>query len=142
MEYSLLAWFSYLGLLDRVQARTQRLTRLKAPGATAQILQPLQQRCDVGGICVMYKAHMMQLLQLAALRLNPRAPPSHATHAAHNIDLQVTVPFVRTKHYLRSFPPRYGRLWNILVRQTDLHLTTSLHVFISAVNVSLQAQPT
>ncbi|KAG0730185.1 hypothetical protein GWK47_028790 [Chionoecetes opilio] len=67
---------SYLGLLDRVQARAQRLARLKASDAAAQIFQPLQQRRDVAGMCVMYKAHRMELLQLAALRLNPRAPPS------------------------------------------------------------------
>ncbi|KAG0723673.1 hypothetical protein GWK47_005430 [Chionoecetes opilio] len=135
MEYSPLAWSScppsYLGLLDRVQARAQRLARLKAPEAAAQIIQPLQQRRDVAGMCVMYKAHKMQLLQLAELRLNPRARPSHSTRAAHNIDHQVTVPFARTEHYLRSFLPRYGRLWNTLVRQTDLHLTTSLHAFKS-----------
>ncbi|KAG0718387.1 hypothetical protein GWK47_007700 [Chionoecetes opilio] len=135
MEYSPLAWSScppsYLGLLDRVQARAQRLARLKAPEAAAQIIQPLQQRRDVAGMCVMYKAHRMQLLQLAELRLNPRARPSHSTRAAHNIDHQVTVPFARTEHYLRSFLPRYGRLWNTLVRQTDLHLTTSMHAFKS-----------
>ncbi|KAG0711251.1 hypothetical protein GWK47_021017 [Chionoecetes opilio] len=56
-------------------------------------------------MCVMYKAHRMQLLQLAELRLNPRARPSHSTRAAHNIDHQVTVPFARTEHYLRSFYP-------------------------------------
>ncbi|KAG0720251.1 hypothetical protein GWK47_048893 [Chionoecetes opilio] len=117
---------SYLGLLDRVQARAKRLARLKAPEAAAHIIQPLQQRRDVAGMCVMYKADRMQLLQLAELRLNPRARPSHATRVAHNIDRQVTVPFARTEHYLRSFLPRYGRLWNTLVRQTDLHLTTSM----------------
>ncbi|KAG0723280.1 putative RNA-directed DNA polymerase from transposon BS [Chionoecetes opilio] len=137
MEYSPLAWSScppsYLRLLDRAQARAQRLARLKAPEAAAQIIQPLQQRRDVAGMCVMYKAHRMQLLQLAELRLNPRARPSHSTRAAHNIDHQVTVPFARTEHYLRSFLPRYGRLWNTLVRQTDLHLTTSMHAFKSDV---------
>ncbi|KAG0717051.1 hypothetical protein GWK47_055227 [Chionoecetes opilio] len=142
MECSPLAWSScppsYLGLLDRVQARAQRLARLKAPEVAAQIIQPLQQRRDVAGMCVMYKAHRMQLLQLAELRLNPRARPSHATRAAHNIDHQVTVPFARTEHYLRSFLPRYGRLWNTLVRQTDLHLTTSLHAFKSALPVFVE----
>ncbi|KAG0726212.1 hypothetical protein GWK47_037082 [Chionoecetes opilio] len=96
MEYSPLALSScppsYLRLLDRVQARAQRLAWLKAPEGAAQIIQPLQQRRDVAGMCVMYKAHRMQLLQLAELRLNPRARPSHSTRAAHNIDHQVTVP--------------------------------------------------
>ncbi|KAG0693680.1 hypothetical protein GWK47_003184 [Chionoecetes opilio] len=135
MEYSPLAWSScppsYLGLLDRVQAIVQRLARLKAPEAAAQIIQPLQQRRDVAGMCVMYKVHRMQLLQLAELRLNPLARPSHSTRAAHNIDHQVTVPLARTEHYLRYFLPRYGRLWNTLVHQTDLHLTTFLHAFKS-----------
>ncbi|KAG0719310.1 hypothetical protein GWK47_050781 [Chionoecetes opilio] len=93
-------------------------------------------------MCVMYKAHRMPLLQLAEMRLNPRARPSHSTRAVHNIDHQVTVPFARTEHYLRSFLPRYGRLWNTLVRQTDLHLTTSLHAFKSGVNAWLQAELT
>ncbi|KAG0715596.1 hypothetical protein GWK47_011554 [Chionoecetes opilio] len=89
-------------------------------------------------MCVMYKIHRMQLLHLAELRLNPRAPPFHATLAAHNIDHQVTVPFAKTEHYLRSFLPRYGRLWNTLVCQTDLHLTTSLHAFKSGAKAWLQ----
>ncbi|KAG0704441.1 hypothetical protein GWK47_024684 [Chionoecetes opilio] len=145
MEYSPLAWSScppsYLGLLDRVQARAQRLARLKAPEAAAQIIQPLQQRRDVAGMCVMYKAHRMQLLQLAELRLNPRARPFHSTRVAHNINHQVTVPFAKTEHYLRSFLSRYGRLWNTLVRQTDLHLTTSLHAFKSGLRLNPRARP-
>ncbi|KAG0718083.1 hypothetical protein GWK47_053173 [Chionoecetes opilio] len=93
-------------------------------------------------MCVMYKAHWMQLLQLAELRLNPRARPSHSTHAAHNIDHQVIMHFARMEHYLRSFLSRYGRLWNTLVRQSDLHLTTSVHAFKSGVNAWLQAELT
>ncbi|KAG0729170.1 hypothetical protein GWK47_030920 [Chionoecetes opilio] len=77
-----------------------------------------------------------ELLQLAELRLNPRARPSHSTRAAHNIDHQVTVPFARTEHYLRSFLPRYGRLWNTLVRQTH-HFPAA---FKSGVNAWLQAE--
>ncbi|KAG0715908.1 hypothetical protein GWK47_010845 [Chionoecetes opilio] len=97
MEYSPLAWSScppsYLRLLDRVQARAQRLARLKAPEAAAQIIQPLQQRRDVAGMCVMYKAHRMQLLQLARLRLNPRTRPLPFYPCGPNIAHQVTVPF-------------------------------------------------
>ncbi|KAG0721335.1 hypothetical protein GWK47_006394 [Chionoecetes opilio] len=93
-------------------------------------------------MCVMHKAHRMQLLQLAELRLNPQARPSHSTRAAHNIDHQVTGPFAKTEHYLRSFLPRYGQLWNTLVHQTDLHLTTSLHAFKLGVNDWLQAELT
>ena len=145
MEYSPLAWSScpqsYLGLLDRVQARAQRLARLKAPAGAAYNCQPLQQRRDVAGLCVMYKVHRMQLPQLAGLRLDSPAPTLHATRAAHNTDHQVIVPFARTEYYLRSFLPRYSRLWNTLVRQTDMYLTMSLQVFKTNVNNWLQGQP-
>ncbi|KAG0715323.1 hypothetical protein GWK47_012205 [Chionoecetes opilio] len=47
---------------------------------------------------------------------------------------QVTVPFSRTDHHLRSFLPRYGRLWNQLVHQTDLHHHASLQEFKRGVN--------
>ena len=82
----------------------------------------------------------MQLHQLSSLRLNTPPPPLHDTRAAHNTDHQVTVPYARTEYYLRSFLPRYSRLWNSLVRQTDLHLTTSMQVFKTGVNVWLQMQ--
>jgi len=143
MEYSPLAWSScppsYLGLLDRVQARAQRLSRMRTPEGDVRSLQPLQQRRDVAGMCVMYKVQRMHLPQLAALRLNPPAPLPN--RAAYNNEHQVAVPYARTEHYLRSFLPRYSRLWNTLVRQTDLHLTTSLQVFKSGVNVWLQVEP-
>ncbi|KAG0725741.1 hypothetical protein GWK47_038033 [Chionoecetes opilio] len=142
-----LAWsscpLSYLRLLDRVQARAKRLARLKAPEAAAQIIQPLQQRRDVAGMCVMYKAHRVQTFpQLAELGPQPtdQALPLYPCGPQHRH--QVTVPFARTEHYLRSFLPRYGRLWNTLVRQTDLHLTTSMHAFKSGVNAWLQAELT
>ncbi|KAG0723089.1 hypothetical protein GWK47_043294 [Chionoecetes opilio] len=56
--------------------------------------------------------------KLAELRLNPRGKALPFTRAAHNIDHQVTVHFARTD-IPRSFLPRYGRLWNTLVRKTD-----------------------
>lgn len=144
MEYSPLAWSScppsYLGLLDRIQARAQRLAQLKTPDDAALILQPLQQRRDVAGMCVMYKTHRIQLPQLAALRLNPPVPQPHATRGTLNSDHQVVVPYARTENYLRSFLPRYGRLWNTMVRQTNLHLTTSMQVFKSCINVWLQGE--
>ncbi|KAG0725885.1 hypothetical protein GWK47_037730 [Chionoecetes opilio] len=79
----------------------------------------------------MYKALRVQLLQLAELRLNPRARPSHSTRAATNRP-SGDVPFARTEHYLRSFLPRMVDYGNTLVRQTHLHLTTSRKAFKSA----------
>ncbi|KAG0715534.1 60S ribosomal protein L23 [Chionoecetes opilio] len=122
MEYSTLAWSScppsYLGLLDRVQARAQRLARLKAPEAAAQIIQPLQQRRDVAGMCVMYKAHRMQLLQLVELHLNPWARPSHSTRAAHNIDHQqsciIRAPVALWMNtFAPSLPQASGKVWKV-----------------------------
>ncbi|KAG0728236.1 hypothetical protein GWK47_032923 [Chionoecetes opilio] len=62
MEYAPLTWSScppsYLSLLDKVQARAQRLIRLKAlQDQLLPPLQPLQQRRDVAGLCVVYKTH-------------------------------------------------------------------------------------
>ncbi|KAG0712987.1 hypothetical protein GWK47_017243 [Chionoecetes opilio] len=81
---------------------------------------------DVAGMGVCYTAHSMQLLQLAELRLNPRAGPPIYPCGPH-IDHQVTVPFARTEHYLRSFlTPAYvvdyGTPW---CARNDLHITTS-----------------
>ncbi|KAG0729557.1 hypothetical protein GWK47_030068 [Chionoecetes opilio] len=97
--------------LDRVQPRA-RHGKAESSEADAQIIQPLQQRRDVVDMCVMYRLTGCKLLQLAELRLNPRAPASHATQLRpHNIDHQVTdLPFPRTEHYLAPLLPRYGRL--------------------------------
>ncbi|ROT71085.1 hypothetical protein C7M84_010604 [Penaeus vannamei] len=132
---------SYLGLLDKIQQRAQRLICLKAPlDQSSPLMQPLQQRRDVAGLCVIYKTHKQSAPHLTALRQPWSQPHGHATRAAATGDDQLVVPFARTETFLRSFLPRYTRMWNHLVQQTQLHRTTSLHTFKSAIN--LQSRPT
>jgi len=139
MEYAPLTWSScppsYLGLLDKIQQRAQRLICLKAPpDQSSPLMQPLQQRRDVAGLCVIYKTHKQSAPHLTALRQPWSQPHGHATRVAATGDDQLVVPFARTETFLRSFLPRYTRMWNHLVQQTQLHRTTSLHTFKSAVN--------
>ena len=142
MEYAPLTWSScppsYLGLLDQVQHRAQRLITDKAPPLQQPApMQSLQHRRDVAGLCVMYKVHKQSAPHLASLRQPWAAPLSHATRDSRWRERQVTVPFARTETFLRSFVPRYTRLWNSLVRQTDHHLDITLQSFKSAVNTWL-----
>ncbi|KAG0715148.1 hypothetical protein GWK47_012632 [Chionoecetes opilio] len=139
MEYAPLTWSScppsYLSLLDKVQARAQRLIRLKAlQDQLLPPLQPLQQRRDVAGLCVVYKTHKQYVPHLAALRQPWARPHGHTTRTAATRDHQLIVPFARTETSLRSFLPRYTRMWNRMVQQTQLHSTSSLQTFKSAVN--------
>ncbi|KAG0712891.1 hypothetical protein GWK47_017414 [Chionoecetes opilio] len=74
----------------------------------------------------------MQLLQLARAAPQPTGQALHSTRAAHNIDPQGDCALREDGNITSfSFLPRYGRLWNTLVRQTDLHLTHSMHAFKS-----------
>ncbi|KAG0712820.1 hypothetical protein GWK47_017590 [Chionoecetes opilio] len=139
MEYAPLTWSScppsYLSLLDKVQARAQRLIPLKAlQDQLLPPLQPLQQRRDVAGLCVVYKTHKQHVPHLAALRQPWARPHGHTTRTAATRDHQLIVPFARTETSLRSFLPRYTRMWNRMVQQTQLHSTSSLQTFKSAVN--------
>ncbi|KAG0726710.1 hypothetical protein GWK47_035993 [Chionoecetes opilio] len=121
---------SYLRLLDKVQARSQRLIRLKAlQDQLLPPLQPLQQRRDVAGLCVVYKTHKQHVPHLAALRQPWARPHGHTTRTAATRDHQLIVPFARTETSLRSFLPRYTRMWNRMVQQTQLHSTSSLQTF-------------
>ncbi|XP_045105136.1 uncharacterized protein LOC123500494 [Portunus trituberculatus] len=133
-----LTWLScpsYLSLLDKIQHRAQRLIRLKAPpDQPSPTMQPLQQRRDVAGLCVIYKTHKQGAPHLTALRQPWAQPHGHTTRAATSRVHQLVVPFARTETFLRSFLPRYTRMWNHLVMQTQLHYTTSLHTFKSAAN--------
>lgn len=144
MEYAHLVWSScppsYLSLLDRVQNRAYRLAQLRArdPGPGVSGFQSLQQRRDVAGLCVMYKVHKLHTPHLTPLRLDPPPTPVHATRGTRNRDHQLTVPFARTEYFLRSFIPRYSRLWNNLVECTDLHQITTLHLFKTQINIWLQ----
>ena len=142
MEYAPLTWSScppsYLGLLDKVQHRAQRLITSKCtPGHQLPPLQHLQHRRDVAGLCATYKIHKEAAPHLAPLRQPWATPHPHATRDALTKEQQLVVPFARTETFLRSFLPRYTRLWNCLVRQTNIHQSATLQTFKCAVNAWL-----
>uniref|UniRef100_A0A0P4VPS6 Reverse transcriptase domain-containing protein n=1 Tax=Scylla olivacea TaxID=85551 RepID=A0A0P4VPS6_SCYOL len=139
MEYATLTWSccppSYLGLLNKVQNRVQCLIRLKAPpDQPPPSMQPLQQRRDVAGLYVLYKTQKQCAPHLDALRLPWAQPHGHTTRAAITRNFQLIIPFAKTETFLRSFFPRYTRIWNKLLQQTQDHCTNSLNTFKSAVN--------
>ncbi|XP_045105429.1 uncharacterized protein LOC123500947 [Portunus trituberculatus] len=104
--------------------------RLKAPpDQPSPTMQPLQQRRDLAGLCVIFKTHKQGAPHLTALRQPWAQPHGHTTRAATSRVHHLVVPFARTETFLRSFLPRYTRMWNHLVMQTQLHYTTSLHTF-------------
>ena len=139
MEYAPLTWSScppsYLSRLDRIQARAQRMIQLRDPDQHISF-QSLQQRRDVAGLCVMYKALRRQTPHLAPLRLPPAPVPTQNTRSAANEQHHhtVTVPFARTESHLRSFLPKYGRMWNTLTQTTRLHHSKCLQTFKTGVN--------
>ncbi|KAG0720419.1 hypothetical protein GWK47_006775 [Chionoecetes opilio] len=92
-------------------------------------LQPLQHRRDVAGLCVTYKILKQGAPHLATLRQPWATPHSYSTRDARKRDQQLIVPFARTDTFFRSFLPRYSRLWNRVVRQTDMHQAATLHIF-------------
>ncbi|KAG0721613.1 hypothetical protein GWK47_000644 [Chionoecetes opilio] len=75
----------------------------------------------------MHKALNFHTPHLAAIKLPRPTLPLHSTRVALHRQEQVIVPFSRTEHHLRFFLPRYGRLWNQLAHQTDLHHHAYLH---------------
>ncbi|KAG0725679.1 hypothetical protein GWK47_038127 [Chionoecetes opilio] len=82
---------------------------------------PLQHRRDVAGLCVTYKILKQGAPHLAILRQPWATPHPYSTRDANKRDQQLIVPFARTATFFRSFLPRYSRLWNRVVRQTDMH---------------------
>ncbi|XP_063591803.1 uncharacterized protein LOC134768888 [Penaeus indicus] len=80
IEYCPLVWSccppSYLGLLDKVQKRAQRLVSFKRPVEDRQLhFQPLQHRRDILALCVLYTSNTSLLM---SLRPEPRAAPLHS----------------------------------------------------------------
>ncbi|KAK8387301.1 hypothetical protein O3P69_018113 [Scylla paramamosain] len=95
---------SPLSMLDRIQARAQRMVHLRDQNQQHSF-QPLQQRRDVAGLCVMYKALRQQTPHLAPLRLPSPPIPTHDTRTAGQSDhhLTIAVHFARTESSLRFF---------------------------------------
>lgn len=140
MEYSPLVWSSsppsFLTLLDRVQNQARRLVEFKMRENDRPVyFQSLQHRRDVAALCVFYKVHQQNSPHLATLRLQPEVPSTYNTRNSHSRSHELHVPFARTQTFLRTFLPKYSRMWNQLVRETDLQLSTSLQQFKTAVHL-------
>ena len=138
MEYSPLLWSScppsYLRLLDKVQDRARRLIEHKrGENASPVVFQPLQHRRNVAGLCVFYKVQVLQIRHLVSLRL-PAARSVYNTRGASAVGYEVEVPFARTEQYIRSFLPKYSRMWNRVIQDLDLHNIHSLQQFKAAVH--------
>ena len=137
MEYSPLVWSScppsHLRLLDRVQERARRLVENRRLITDAPIFfQPLQHRRDVSGLCVFYKVHKQQCPHLATLRLSAALNTNYNTRRGNTSEHGLHVPFARTEQYMRSFHPRYSRLWNELIQDINLNQVSSMQQFKTA----------
>ena len=141
MEYAPLAWsscpFRTLVSSTRYRVVPSGSSSLRHHyNSNSPHLQTLQHRRDVSGLCATYKIHRQGATHLPAL-LQPWATPHpHSTRDAHTRAQQL-VPFARTETFLRTVVPRYTRLWNHLVKQTDIHQAATLHSFKYTVNVWL-----
>ncbi|XP_069977721.1 uncharacterized protein [Penaeus vannamei] len=145
MEYCPLVWSpcppSYLNLLDKIQDREKRLIQRRRTSEQPTALQPLQQRRDVSGKCVMYKVHEQQALHLTSLLL-PRPPQApYSTRTAPRRGNTLEVPFARTELYLQSFLPKYSRMWNTLMETTAVGQAKPLTDFKAKVNTWIKRQP-
>ena len=68
-----------------------------------------------------------------SLRL-PATRSFYNTRGASAVGYEVEVPFARTEQYLRSFLPKYSRMWNRVIRDVDLHNINSLQQFKASVH--------
>ena len=139
MEYSPLVWSScppsYLRLLDKVQDRARRLVEFKKlEGELPIFFQSLQHRRDVAGLCVLYKVQRLSNPHLSALRLRSAPQTGYNTRASHSVPHELEVPFSRTEQYMRSFHPRFSRLWNKVVQHLNMEEVRSPQQFKSAVH--------
>ncbi|XP_069993142.1 uncharacterized protein [Penaeus vannamei] len=141
MEYSPLVWSScppsFLALLDSVQNQARRLVVFKLRENDRPVhFQSLQHRRDVAALCVFYKVHQQNSPHLATLRLQSEAPSTYNIRNNHGRCYELHVPFARIETFLRTFLPKYSRMWNQQLRETDLHILTSIQQFKTAVHLS------
>ena len=152
MEYCPLTWEScprtYLNKLENVRRRAQRLIDAKERyehqqqqhpqgRPQQQLLQSLNHRRQVSGLCVMYKIHKMGVSHLSSLKSQPSACVTHR-RTRHGNERSLNVPFSRTEQHLRTFVPKYSRLWNSLLLATDLDASISMQTFKEGVHRWLQ----
>ncbi|KAG0710272.1 hypothetical protein GWK47_002543 [Chionoecetes opilio] len=93
----------------------------KSDGTVATKNKDKAEQCrDVAGLCVVYKTHKQHVPHLAALRQPSARPHGHTTRTAATRDHQLIVSFARTEKSLRSFLPRYTRVWNRMPFRTTV----------------------
>ena len=139
MEYCPLTWSScapsHLNLLEDIQRRAKRLMDWKAPGHRSQYqLQPLSPRREISALCVFFKLHKQGCEHLGSLRMKKTQLPTPYIRGSDRRNEELNVPFARTAQFLRCFQPKYVRLWNELVRSTDLASLAKLQDFKVAVH--------
>ena len=123
MEYCPLSWngcpSSYLQKLDSVRDKAQRLIDWKRPLEEAPItLQQLQHRRNESAMCVFYKVHRMRKERMQCLRIVEVTPVHHNLRNSSRRNLELHIARLRTDQHLRSFLPKYMRMWNNLVQRT------------------------
>ena len=138
MEYSHLVWSStppsYLKLLDKIQERVQILVNSKLCNNDPPInFQSLQHRRNVSGLCVYYKIQIQGASHLINLKLPP-ARPSYETRNSRNYQYKVQIPFCRTETHLRSFIPKYARMWNEIISDFPSDKLRSMELFKKEIN--------
>ena len=138
MEYSHLVWLStppsYLKLLDKIQERVQKLVNSKLGNNDSPIhFQSLQHRRNVSGLCVYYKIQVQAAPHLLDLKLPP-ARLSYDTRNSRNIKYKVQISFCRTETHLRSFVPKYARIWNNIISDFPNDKLRSMELFKEEIN--------
>ena len=138
MEYSHLVWSSappsYLKLLDKIQERVQILVNSKLCNNDPPInFQSLQHRRIVSELCVYYKIQIQGASHLINLKLPP-ARPSYETRNSRNYQYKVQIPFCRTETHLRSFIPKYARMWNEIISDFPSDKLRSMELFKKEIN--------
>ena len=142
MEYCPLSWDScpvtYLNKLESVRKRAQRLIFSKLTGEDQQQyrLPPLSHRRNLVGMCVMYKVHKLGVPHLSSLRCDAATTTQRRTRRANESLLRV--PPSRSEQHLRTFLPKFTRLWNCMMLTTDLKDSETLQMFKEGVHRWLQ----
>ena len=131
MEYASLVWSScppsYLQLLDKIQIKAINLIKYKLADENERlVIQSLQHRRDVSALCVMFKTYILQYNHLKSLKLPSAIIHAHSTRLNIRNEYELQVPFARTSLYMRSFIPKYCRLWNDMI--LDINIKEIKHI--------------
>ena len=111
LEYACLAWGgaakTHLALLDNVQKRALRLVSLATGPEPSAPLGSLQQRRDVAGLTVLFKAQQLHTPHLAPLKQQHTQQVYH-TRAMAVSNTPLALQTANSSQYQRSFVYRYN----------------------------------